>query len=512
MRELPGHLLGLLSPDAYPHAVANIELVETHISWVILTGELAYKIKRPVRYDFIDLTRAERREFLCREELRLNQRFAPELYLEVCEVREQDGCLRIGGPGTTIEHAVRMRQFRREDELDRLLAAGRITPTELADFGTSLAGIHGRLPVRSPDTPWGQPETVRRLVLENLEQCERASEKIRASALTGLRQALQARLSSLAQCMRTRAEAGFVRECHGDLHSRNIVRQAARLLAFDCLEYEVAFRWIDVADEIAFLTMDLQAQGHVLHAHAFLNGYLGASGDYEACRVLNLYRAHRALIRAKVMALSAASADATPASSYLEVARGAVAETRPRLVLMSGLSGSGKSFLASRLAPIIGAIHLRSDMERKRLAGLSALARSASPVGGGLYSRERTEAVHERLALAAEHVLAGGYTALVDATFMLRGERARFARLAAGLGADVTVIQCVAPLDVLRRRLEQRRQRGTDPSEADLDVLRWQQAHAEAIAPEEGLRLIEVDTAASDADAQAMTLSSFFTA
>lgn len=514
MQGLPEHLKGLLLPDAYPHAVGKIEVVETHISWVILTGEIAYKIKRPVRYAFIDLSSAERREFFCREELRLNRRFAAELYLNVCEIRRHESGARIGGTGPLLEYAVCMRQFRGEDELERLLQAGRIEPSELEAFGRTLAEVHARLPGASSDQPWGRPDTVRRLVLENLQQCRTVGPTLPGELLDGLRESLDARLAALAARMDARVAGGFVRECHGDLHMRNIVRHGERLLAFDCLEYEAAFRWIDVADEIAFLSADLEAHGHTRHDHAFVNAYLARSGDYEACRLLDLYRAHRALIRAKVTALNAAGEDARRrCRDYVATARTVLAPRQPQLILMCGLSGSGKSFLAMRLAPALRAIHIRSDVERKRLAGLAATARSASSLEQGLYSRATSEAVYEHLSRAAEHALAGGYPVIVDATFIRRDERTRFRSLAERLQVELRVIRCTAPPDVLRQRIAARGARGLDPSEADVAVLQWQQAHVEAITPDEGLRLIEIDTAADlGAEAQVRTLMSFFTA
>ena len=506
-RELPVHLRALLRQDAYPHPVETVELVETHVSWVLLTGAFAYKIKRPVQYAFIDLRSAERRAFFCREELRLNQRFAAELYLEVCEITSVHGEARIGGTGPVIDHAVRMHQFRREDELDRLLASGRIEARELEAFGRSLAHIHAQLPVAPQARPWGRPDRVRALILENLEQCIEAGARLGDSdGLRALGPRLTQRLEVLTPCLVQRRAADRVRECHGDLHVRNIVRRAGRLLAFDCLEFDPAFRWIDVADEIAFLLADLDVLGHPTHANAFLNGYLAEGGDYQACRVVDLYKAHRALIRAKVTALAYAGQIRSVGreqarrqyEAYVGGARGALASRQPLLVLMMGLSGSGKSWLASRLAPLLGAIHLRSDTERKRLAALPGMAQSASAIQQQRYSPEAKARVYEYLADCAQQVLGGGYAAIIDATFARREDRARFCRLAARLGVRLRVVSCRAAQDVLRARVAERHARGTDASEADLDVLRWQEAHAEPVMADEGLVELEVDTTGNE--------------
>jgi uncharacterized protein len=484
----------LLSPGAYPHPVRAVQLVETHVSWVLLTGEFAYKIKRPVQYAFVDLRSEERRAHFCHEELRLNRRFAPELYLEVCVIREREGQATLCGTGRVIEHAVRMRQFDRDEELDRLLAAGTIEAEELAAFGASLAGIHAYLAVAAATGSRGRPESIRAQVQENLEQCIQAASALDTmQALLALREPMSQRLERLAPHMTRRLEAGFVRECHGDLHSRNIVRRDGRLLAFDCMEFEPAFRWIDVAEENAFLVADLEAQGFRSAGHAFLCGSLNASGDYKSIRLLDLYKAHRALVRAKVAALSP-DTDMRLHRGYVTAARESLEVKRPRLILMSGLSGSGKTWLATRLASRLNAIHVRSDVERKRQAGLAPTARSGAAPEQGLYSPIAIAQVYERLAHIATDVLAGGYTIIVDATFNRRGERGRFRTLAATCGVPLQLVRCQAPLATLRERIQSRAAEHRDASDADLEVLRWQEQHAEAIDPGEGIEVLDVHT------------------
>jgi hypothetical protein len=297
-----------------------------------------------------------------------------------------------------------------------------------------------------------------------------------------------------------RFAGGRVRECHGDLHAGNIVRHGARLMPFDCLEFDPALRWIDVADEVSFLLTDLEARERPLHAQAFLGGYLSASGDYQACLLLPLFRAHRALVRAKVMALTATASGTTGAAArnarriharYVECAQRALAPQRPKLVLMSGVSGSGKTWMARRLAPPLRAVHLRSDIERKRLAGLSSLARSASALAQGLYARDVTRAVYDRLAECAADALAGGCTTIVDATFGLARDRARFRALAARLGLDTWIVYCHAGRKALAARIRKRHRAAIDPSEADMGVLDWQEAHFTAPAAQEGVTVLD---------------------
>lgn len=496
---LPEHLSGLLDAAAYAHPVRQVELVQTHVSWVLLTGDYAYKIKRPVCYPFLDMREPQRRLELCREELRLNQRFAAALYLELCPVVRRDGRARMGGAGEVIEHAVRMRQFPREQELDRLLASGGVAPGELHSFGAALAGIHAALPQAGDGMQWGAVAATRAAITANLQQAlALEARRFGTRRIDALRTQMESSLDESAPWMMARRAAGHVRECHGDLHCGNVVRWNGTLQGFDCLEFEPALRWIDVAQEIAFLLADLETRGAVAHAHAFLGGYLARSGDYAACRGLALYKAHCALVRAKVMALAAdeRAAGQYGFAEYTSAAGRALAPRHPVLVAVMGLSGSGKTWLATRLAPLLGAIHLQSDVERKRLAGLAAAERSGSGLATQLYSPEATGRLYAHLAGCAGDMLAAGCNVIIDATFRTRAERARLREVARRLAVPLQVIHCRAPVEILQRRVRQRAALGTDASEADAAVLDWQLRHLEPPDAQEDLPMLEVDTSA----------------
>jgi uncharacterized protein len=492
MSGLPEHLQTLLLARAYPHPVRAVELVETHLSWVLLTGEFAYKIKRPVRYPFVDLRSAARRTELCHEEVRLNHRFAPELYLGVSPISSRGGEARLEGAGQVIEHAVKMREFAREQQLERLLEAGGVEPTELEAFGRELAGMHARLPAGPNAQGFGRPERLAAQITANAAECARAMQALGdGTALAALQTPLQVRLGSAMELLAQRLSRGRVRECHGDLHAGNVVRRGARLLPFDCLEFDAALRWTDVADEIAFLLADLEVRQRAVHAQAFLSGYLEENGDYQACALLPLFKAHRALVRAKIAALDAMQARTAgtdnsalrrQSRAYVQGARGFLEPPIPLLVLMCGLSGSGKTWIARRLAPRLPAVHLRSDLERKRIAGLAATERSASGIEQGL---------HSRLAECAEYLLTGGYAAIIDATLARREDRVRFRELAARLGAGVRLVYCHAPRKVLEARIAARRARADDASEADLAVLAWQESRFERPGADEAIAILE---------------------
>jgi uncharacterized protein len=305
---LPAPLAGLMHPGAYPHAVASVQLLETPLSWILLAGDRVYKLKRPVRLPFVDQSLPAHRQHLCHEELRLNRRFAPDMYLEVCAVCAQEGQARIGGEGRPIEYAVVMRAFDRREQLDQLVLHKRLARAELEEFATWLAATHQQLPSQSGSFGPGQPEAVAAAMARNGAECAAASDIFGTTLrCRQLAERLTKEVCARAVALRWRAGAGCIRECHADLHLSNVVRLDGRLRPFDCLEFDPALRWIDAAQDIAFLHADLLGYHEPVLAAAFLDAYLRSSGDYHACLVMPLYTADRAMVRAKVLALQASA-------------------------------------------------------------------------------------------------------------------------------------------------------------------------------------------------------------
>jgi aminoglycoside phosphotransferase family enzyme/predicted kinase len=499
MASLPESLCGLLNSTAYGHTVDEIRVIETHISWVVLTGEFAYKIKRPVRFSFLDFTTLERREHFCKEELRLNHRFAPSLYLAVVPIVQTPAGTKVEAAGEVVEYAVKMRQFAATDELTSLVTKRNITPADLAAFGREIARVHDKLPRILHGRPLGH---ARSMLLENAMECRRAITdcELRDVAATVIWR-LHGALDATQALLERRLALGYVRECHGDLHVSNVARIDGRLQAFDCLEFEPAFRSIDVAHEVAFLSMDLAAYESEPLASAFLNGWLQESGDYQACRLLNLFECHCALVRAKVAALNVERV-APPERpvlwakqrEFLRIAADRVLSARPQLILMHGFSGSGKSWLAERLASELPALWIRSDVERKRLIGRDMSHRSGSALNAGLYSAALTDATYARMLDCARQVLLGGRMLLVDATFLAHERREPFAELAVETGAQPWIIDCVADAAVIDERIEQRARIGSDPSEATREIVAAQRKSADRIQATEGWNLLTVHT------------------
>jgi aminoglycoside phosphotransferase family enzyme/predicted kinase len=500
----PALIEGLLRPEAYPHVVATpIQIAETHISWVLLTGDFAYKVKKPLRLNFLDYSTLERRHAFCEEELRLNRRHAPELYLGVSPIGGSEGAPRIDASGPVLEYAVRMRQFDRREELSALLAADAVNTESLADLGGTVARLHADAAV-ADDPHFGDPTTLRRIVFANFDELRKLPEcAARAADMRRLEASVARALDAADERVIERKTQGRVRECHGDLHCGNIVRWRGRLIPFDGIEFDPGLRWIDVMNDLAFLTMDLAERDRRDLRLGALQAWCETLGDFEGLRLLPAYECYRALVRAKVAALAARQASDGPGNRctsvadclrHLEWAAARLRPRRPALLLTCGLSGSGKTWLARRLAPALDALHLRSDVERKRLAGLSPLADSRSQSGEGIYTLEFNERTYARLRSCAEAALAGGENVVVDAAFLRRHERESFADLAARSDATFTILHSTAPAALLRQRVAERSTRRDDASEAGLDVLARQPGHWEDFHAGEQTSVISIDT------------------
>jgi len=463
---------------AYPHPVGKIALIETHISWVLLTGDFAYKIKKPVDFGFLDFSTLDKRRTYCEAELRLNRRFAPGLYRDVVPITATASGCRVGGEGPVIDWAVKMKQFPAGDQMDERLAAGRVAAGDLGSFAEYLAGVHASVPIAAAEAPFGTREAVWGPAAENFEQIAGTPFADRATAVLATILAWsRSRHGELSVHFDRRRSEGFVRECHGDLHLSNLVWLDGKAVAFDCIEFNPGLRWIDVLSDAAFLVMDLETRQRADLAHAFLDRYLEVTGDYGGMRAFDFYLVYRSLVRAKVAALQArgASGDLTALAErfdhHVEYARRRAFGKKPALIVTCGLSGSGKSWLSERLVTRLPAVRVRSDVERKRLHGVKPSARAGAEVGGGLYGTHITDAVYERLEAASTALLEGGETVIADATFLDAGRRDRFRRLATDLGVDFRVLYCTAPESVLQERVAARQRAARDPSDADVAVL-----------------------------------------
>ncbi len=489
-------IAALLRPEAYPHPVAAIELLETHISWVLLTGSYAYKIKKPVNLGFVDFSTPQRRLQFCQEELRLNRRLAPELYLALCPIHGPEATASFLGEGPIIDMAVQMRQFPHDALLPVVLERQDLAPGDLErlfeQLADTLARFHADAAVATAQDGFGSAPLVRAPAIANLDVLDGFLGS--DPRLSALRRWSELQAQQLAPWFEARRAAGRIRECHGDLHLGNMALGPEGILVFDCLEFSPPLRWIDPTSDLAFLVMDLQQRRRGDLASLLLNRWLERNGDYTGLRGWRWYLVYRALVRAKVAALTLQQVDRLPEHdtslqrqlrTYLALAQATAAASEPSLLITHGISGSGKSHLARRLARRLGWIQLRSDVERKRLFGLWGLP--ARPVlSGDLYGAEVSRQLFDdHLPQCAEAVLEAGLSVIVDATFLKRQHRQRFADLAARCGARFVILDCRCPPELARRRLGVRQARGLDPSDADLAVLERQLAQREPLETQE---------------------------
>ena len=496
----------------YNHPVDYFSLIETHISWVLLTGTYAYKIKKPVNLGFLDFSSLDKRKFYCHEELRLNRRFAPDMYLDVVSIRgtAQSPCF--DGSGEIIEYAVKMREFSQSSLLSTIADEQHLQTMHIDSLAQAVSEFHQLTDVAGPNRQYSIVDSIFNWSRENFETLEST---IPEAVLPEYYQSLKAWCLDISferrSYLEQRLEEGFIRECHGDLHLGNIAFIDGKVTLFDGIEFNPQLRMIDTMSEIAFVVMDLCARGYPHYAWRFINHYVSASGDYVGVIILRYYVVYRALVRAKIEALRVSSKMAhsdgqqgpfDDAIRYLDLAKRWTANTRSTIIVMHGLSGSGKSTVASQLAELLGAIQIRSDVERKRLFDLNPLEHSGSSLEEGIYTGDATLQTYARLAGLTDSLVKAGITVIVDASFLKRCYRNQFKRLARKNRVAYITCSCNAPISELRDRINRRRGSNKDPSEASIEVLEQQLLSQDPLSSKELNNAFTVDCSGSSLSQQ----------
>ncbi|MDD5577729.1 MAG: AAA family ATPase [Methylobacter sp.] len=495
--------------SAYGHEVASVRLIETHISWVLLTGQYAYKIKKPVNFGFLDFSTLKKRQFFCLEELRLNRRLAAHLYLEVVPITGKADHPKMDGTGEAIEYAVKMIQFPSGQLLSEHAKSGNLGIDEIDQMAAIIADFHETIEKAAADSPYGNSEDIKHWFIGNFDHIrpllenDSHKQQLHAIEIWGNRE-----WRNKKALIQQRKQQGKVRECHGDLHLGNMTFINGQLTLFDCIEFNPMLRWIDVFSEAAFLIIDLLHFGYERHAWRFLNHYLQHTGDYPGLALLRYYLVYRALVRGKVSLLGMAQHRDNDIicrqaldeySIFANLAERFTKDGRAILIITHGYSGSGKSTFAGQLAEKIGALQIRSDIERKRLFGYRAQEHTGSDIDNGLYTQAAGLKTYQRLAELAKVVIEAGFSAIVDAAFLKLEQRTMFRRLAADCGVPFFIIDFQASDKELINRIKQRQQQQNDASEATIEVLRQQQLSAQPLLEEERGCVITINTESSNA-------------
>lgn len=492
----------LRKSDAYPNAAgAPVDVRETHISWVFLIGDFAYKVKKPITTSFLDYGALAQRERYCHEELRLDRRYAKDLYLGVVPITLDDGKLHVEGAGEAVEFAVKMWRFPDDALLSDRLQRGPLTTEEVSQLTCVIADFHRAATRVAADQPWGSPEMVLRGAMDNLRDLPAGVDSHQTATLRVLSQWTSAYFAEHRILFSQRPANGFIRECHGDLHLANIVHWRDQLMPFDGIEFNEEFRWIDVMSDAAFLAMDFAARGRLDLCRSFVSAYLEQTGDHASLPLLRWYLVYRALVRAKVasiratqqgQSLSDRSAALEDCSNHIDLAYRFTLREQPCLWITHGVSGSGKTSGSELVVQRRGSIRLRSDIERKRHFGLSPTERPDAKNRVMLYCDSATHATYCRLCRLARGILRAGYSVVVDATFLKRRQRERFQELATVEGVSFAILDFHADEQTLRQRVTDRAARNDDASDADVQVLESQIASLEPLTEAEMRHVVHV--------------------
>jgi aminoglycoside phosphotransferase family enzyme/predicted kinase len=490
----------LLKPSSYPDATQNVEMVQTHISYLFLTDNYVYKIKKPVDYGFLNFTTLDRRRFYCEEEVRLNRRLCPDLYLGVMQIRESEQGISFQGNGKIVDYAVKMRRLPQDRMLAALLRKNAVDESDICRIAVTIAGFHNTAERTNEIDRYGDISVIRQNWDENFRQvADFVGKTLERCDLDLISEWVYGFIAQNPGLFSERVEGGHIRDCDGDIHAENICLED-KVYIFDCIEFNERFRYIDTAADIAFLLMDFDYHGKKSFSDLFVEEYMSLSGDTGMPEILDFYKIYRAFVRGKVESFRLSDPDMSSdekrsavekAGRHFRLARGYILRKKlaPSLVIFSGLMGTGKSTLAAELAFELGLEQVKSDTVRKQIAGIPATERCLANYNEGIYSADYSRKTYQRLLEAAKRALASGSSIVLDASFCKKEDREPFRLLAEKTGAGFFIINTTCPDKVVKDRLDSRILDEGEPSDGRWELYHRQKEEFEAIADYEGKRI-----------------------
>jgi hypothetical protein len=463
----PSLVKALLKPETYPHSPKKVELVQTQMSFLFLTGDYVYKVKKPVNLGFLDYTTLEKRRFFCHQEIELNRRLCPDIYLEVVPIVSSQGQIRLGGKGKVIEYAVKMKQLPGERMMDRLLRLNLLTEEMVVRVAEKLAAFHDKARTSLEISIYGKLDAITINTEENFNQTKKYIDiSIPSTKYHRIKAYTDNFVTTNKPLFSKRVKDGRIRDCHGDLHAAHVCISNG-IYIYDCIEFNDRFRYGDVASEVAFLAMDLDRYQRADLSQVFVNAYVRLSRDKELLQLLNFYKCYRAYVRGKVESfklddpyISEKEAALAAAQGYFDLAY-RYTRKKPLLLITAGLVGTGKTTVAEALSRSLGLIIISSDITRKKLAGISPTEHRFEQFRGGIYSEDFTRKTYDEMFAQARELLSQGQSVILDASFKKRPDRLRAKSLAEETKADFAVVECLLNEEAVRSRLKQRLKEGS---------------------------------------------------
>jgi aminoglycoside phosphotransferase family enzyme/predicted kinase len=465
----------LQKPKVYGSKVDQVQVLQTHISYVFLAGDFAFKVKKPVDFGFLDFSTLEKRRFYCEEELRLNQRLCPELYLEVIPITRHNQSVELNGAGEVVDYAVKMQRFPQERIMTNVLQHESIGSDVIEHICSTLVNFYNSYPSTPEITQYGGVEAVKQNINENFEQTQSKIDiTIPQKTFEKIQNINNHFFTAKAGVFHKRQKGGFIHDCHGDLHSGNIVLTDS-VQIFDCIEFNKRFRFCDVASDIGFLAMDLDFLNHPFLSSHLIHCYVQQSDDSDIFSVLNFYKCYRAYVRGKVAgfqlddphiskknkdkAIDTAQAYFRLSQYYSRLMEIELLQKKPVLILVAGLTGTGKSTLARKLAIDYTAELVNTDVVRKEMAGIDKYEPHRDAFNTGLYDPKNIDHTYKQVIEKAQSILTQGHSVVIDATFVYNRHRTRAITLAQHLHIPLLVIQCTCKPTIVKQRLEKRMQK-----------------------------------------------------